>query len=247
LLAVVDALPRGHHAVRVVLAGGKGRRHAVREKDERVVRPLVTAKPVRAEGHVVVCVHVEDAGQHVLIVAKLDDPRALCLVGRDRAIDVEQPSGDDEYSLIAHDIVACCGEQPAAANDDGIASERGDPRCVLRRVLCRHLRRQTCGHGGGQQEANSCCVNHAHLQRRDKGRRQTHNIVAIYLVQLLLPLYDNAGRAFPASQYTTVRDELTARFGGLTAYTRAPAQGLWQNEGGAPKRDDIVVYEVMTD
>ena len=71
--------------------------------------------------------------------------------------------------------------------------------------------------------------------------------MAIYLVQLLLPLYDNAGRAFPASQYSTVRDELTARFGGLTAYTRAPAQGLWQNEGGAPKRDDIVVYEVMTD
>jgi hypothetical protein len=81
----------------------------------------------------------------------------------------------------------------------------------------------------------------------ERGRRQTHNIVAIHLVQLLLPLYDNAGRAFPASQYTVVRDELTARFGGLTAYTRAPAQGLWQNEGGAPKRDDIVVYEVMTD
>lgn len=69
----------------------------------------------------------------------------------------------------------------------------------------------------------------------------------IHLVQLLLPLYDNAGRAFPAEQYTTIRDELTERFGGLTAYSRAPAQGLWQESDGLRKRDDIVVYEVMTD
>jgi hypothetical protein len=69
----------------------------------------------------------------------------------------------------------------------------------------------------------------------------------IHLVQLLLPLYDNAGRAFPAVQYTTIRDELTERFGGLTAYSRAPAQGLWNDASGPTRRDDIVVYEVMTD
>jgi len=68
-----------------------------------------------------------------------------------------------------------------------------------------------------------------------------------HLVQLLLPLYDNAGRAFPAEHYTAIRDELTERFGGLTAYSRSPAQGLWQEPEGPPKRDDIVVYEVMTD
>jgi hypothetical protein len=69
----------------------------------------------------------------------------------------------------------------------------------------------------------------------------------IHLVQLLLPLYDNAGRAFPADHYTAIRDELTERFGGLTAYSRAPAQGLWQESDGPPKGDDIIVYEVMTD
>jgi len=67
-----------------------------------------------------------------------------------------------------------------------------------------------------------------------------------HLVQLLLPLYDNAGNAFPGAHYTKVRDELTERFGGLTTYSRAPAQGLWQEAGGPPKRDDIIVYEVMT-
>ena len=70
---------------------------------------------------------------------------------------------------------------------------------------------------------------------------------AIHLVQLLLPLYDNAGRAFPAAHYTAIRDELTERFGGLTAYSRSPAQGLWQESDGPPRRDDIIVYEVMTD
>lgn len=48
------------------------------------------------------------------------------------------------------------------------------------------------------------------------------------------------------SLYVSVRDELTERFGGLTAYTRAPAQGLWSDgDDGPPERDDIVVYEVM--
>ena len=44
-----------------------------------------------------------------------------------------------------------------------------------------------------------------------------------------------------------MRTTLTDRFSGLTAYTRAPAQGLWSEADGPPKRDDIVVYEVMTD
>jgi hypothetical protein len=69
----------------------------------------------------------------------------------------------------------------------------------------------------------------------------------MYLVQLLLPVYDNGGRAFPASHYTAVRDELAERFGGLTAYTRAPAEGLWSQPGEQPTRDDIVVYEVMVE
>ena len=68
----------------------------------------------------------------------------------------------------------------------------------------------------------------------------------MYLVQLLLPIYDNDGKTFPAASYVPVRDELTRRFGGLTAYTRAPAEGLWDNTG-LPARDDIIVYEVMVE
>jgi hypothetical protein len=74
----------------------------------------------------------------------------------------------------------------------------------------------------------------------------------VHLVQLLLPLYDNAGRDFPRAHFERVATELTARFGGLTAYTRAPAEGRWRDESdrseGAPEtaRDEIIIYEVMT-
>jgi hypothetical protein len=43
-----------------------------------------------------------------------------------------------------------------------------------------------------------------------------------------------------------VATELTERFGGCTAYTRAPAEGLWRAKRVGTVRDDIVVYEVMT-
>jgi hypothetical protein len=68
----------------------------------------------------------------------------------------------------------------------------------------------------------------------------------MHLIQILLPLYDNAGNPFGEGLYGKVRRELTERFGGLTAFTRAPAQGLWKDEDET-KRDDIVVFEVMTE
>ncbi len=69
----------------------------------------------------------------------------------------------------------------------------------------------------------------------------------MHLIQILLPLYDNAGAPFPRTHYDQVASELTKAFGGLTAYTRAPAEGLWREGGAGTQRDEIVVYEVMTD
>ena len=66
----------------------------------------------------------------------------------------------------------------------------------------------------------------------------------MHLVQLLLPLRDHDGKPFPRTFYRQVREVLTDLFGGLTAYTRAPAEGLW-DDGDTVAHDDIVVYEVM--
>lgn len=68
----------------------------------------------------------------------------------------------------------------------------------------------------------------------------------MHLVQLLLPLKDPDGKPFPRSFYRSVRETLTDRFGGLTAYSRAPAEGVWDG-GSEVAHDDIVVYEVMVE
>ena len=69
----------------------------------------------------------------------------------------------------------------------------------------------------------------------------------MFLVQILLPLYDNEGHAFEPSDYVQLRSDLADRFGGVTAYTRAPARGVWKDDTGETTRDDIVIFEVMTE
>lgn len=69
----------------------------------------------------------------------------------------------------------------------------------------------------------------------------------MYLVQLLLPVQDNSGEAYPRSFYDSLLNRLTEKFGGVTAYTRAPATGLWEADSGEKVREPVVVYEVMAD
>ena len=66
----------------------------------------------------------------------------------------------------------------------------------------------------------------------------------MHLVQLLLPLAD-AGHLFPDDVLEDIQTELSQRFGGPTAYCRAPAKGVWTQSDGQ-QVDDIVVVEVMT-
>ncbi|HYP53797.1 MAG TPA: hypothetical protein VEQ42_09680 [Pyrinomonadaceae bacterium] len=69
----------------------------------------------------------------------------------------------------------------------------------------------------------------------------------MHLIQILLPLYDNEGRAFGGAEFDRVRNELADRFGGVTAFRRAPAEGVWKDDGGEVSRDRIVIFEVMAD
>lgn len=68
-----------------------------------------------------------------------------------------------------------------------------------------------------------------------------------YLIELFLPMFDNTGTRFPADVFYRVRNELTECFGGVTAFMRAPAVGLWQDDTGAVRRDEIAIFEVMTE
>jgi hypothetical protein len=69
----------------------------------------------------------------------------------------------------------------------------------------------------------------------------------MHIVEIFLPLFDNQGRRFAPELYVHVREELVAEFGGLTAFTRSPVEGLWEEQGGMRSRDEIVIFEVMSD
>lgn len=67
----------------------------------------------------------------------------------------------------------------------------------------------------------------------------------MHLVQILLPVRDKHGQPHEPHN-RALKSVLTEKFGGVTAYTRAPAAGRWMNEGHVEK-DDIVIVEVMAD
>lgn len=64
---------------------------------------------------------------------------------------------------------------------------------------------------------------------------------------MLLPLHDEQNQKFPDSHFNRVREDLTKRFGGVTAFVRSPAVGLWKTDDEKLNRDEVVMFEVMAD
>jgi hypothetical protein len=68
-----------------------------------------------------------------------------------------------------------------------------------------------------------------------------------YLVQILLPTQDNRGRRFAGEVFEDIKRKLVESFGGVTAYTHSPAEGVWAPTPRTEAKDQIVIVEVMTD
>lgn len=102
--------------------------------------------------------------------------------------------------------------------------------------------RQRCTLPLGVRGSSASRVKASGRKRRGSGRTVGRN----YLVQPLLPLDGKGGQPFGRGRYAAVSHTLTGRLGGLTAYTCAPAAGLWR-DGEQTVRDAVVVYEVMVD
>jgi hypothetical protein len=66
------------------------------------------------------------------------------------------------------------------------------------------------------------------------------------LIEIFLPLTDNHGKPFEDCKFGQVRKTLTEQFGGVTAFTRAPAHGVFK-DAGKEVHDDIVIVEVMVE
>ena len=59
-------------------------------------------------------------------------------------------------------------------------------------------------------------------------------------MQLLLPV-----KASYEQRLAETRQELVARYEGITAYLRSPARGAWVAPGGHEEQDDVIMVEVV--
>jgi hypothetical protein len=66
------------------------------------------------------------------------------------------------------------------------------------------------------------------------------------VVQIFLPLDTRSGRPIDLEVIEGIAKGLADRFGGATAYTREPAEGLW-NRAMTIERDRIIIVEVLVD
>lgn len=69
----------------------------------------------------------------------------------------------------------------------------------------------------------------------------------MHLIQILLPIHHRDGTAVEPDLFARVRDELADRFGGVTAYTRSPAIGVWKTNSTEVERDQVVMVEVVVE
>jgi hypothetical protein len=68
-----------------------------------------------------------------------------------------------------------------------------------------------------------------------------------HLIQILLPIHFCDGANVPAEMFSQVRTELAERFGGVTAYSRSPATGLWKRTEAEVERDQVIMIEVVAE
>ncbi|MDQ3206678.1 MAG: hypothetical protein M3Q40_09315 [Pseudomonadota bacterium] len=69
----------------------------------------------------------------------------------------------------------------------------------------------------------------------------------MHLIQIFLPVRDNDGQPYPQPLLDQVREELTVKFGGSTAFLRSPAVGAWDGGSGEVSRDEVILIEVMAE
>jgi hypothetical protein len=81
------------------------------------------------------------------------------------------------------------------------------------------------------------------------GKRDTFNdpeSTPVNLVEVFVPLNRGDGSPVHQNEIEVLVGRLADRFGGATAFSRAPADGLWKDET-AMSHDSIIILEVMVD
>lgn len=69
----------------------------------------------------------------------------------------------------------------------------------------------------------------------------------MFVVELFLPLEKPDGSAVPPETFERIKDELTERFGGVTAFVQSPAEGAWKPNADEVIHDLVAAFEVMVE
>lgn len=69
----------------------------------------------------------------------------------------------------------------------------------------------------------------------------------MFLIELLVPLNGSDGHALDRSAFERLKTELASRFGGVTAFLQAPAEGVWESPQSGTVEDRVVLFQVMVD
>lgn len=66
------------------------------------------------------------------------------------------------------------------------------------------------------------------------------------IVEVFLPLDTREGEPIARDTFEQIVQDLARRFGGATAFKRAPADGLWK-QGDTIQRDRVIIFEVLVE
>lgn len=67
------------------------------------------------------------------------------------------------------------------------------------------------------------------------------------LIQVFVPLTDNAGNRFPESYFAGLKSAFSEKYGGVTVYKQTPVEGFWKETEATTEKDVLVIFEVLTD
>lgn len=69
----------------------------------------------------------------------------------------------------------------------------------------------------------------------------------MFVEELFLPLEKPGGSPVPGEVFERIKQELTERFGGVTAHLQSPAEGAWKPDADDVIHDRIAIFEVMVE
>ncbi len=119
-LAAFDAVSSGDNPLRIEIARGPRRRHAVREKDDRVVADLFDT-PLVDEVQIVVAVQVEHARQDGRGVVQVDHAGARKAAPREIGAHLHEPTLPNHDAGVSGSGVMDPVEEPTSADHHGVA------------------------------------------------------------------------------------------------------------------------------